>query len=152
LCLLAGLSLLLTAGISAVNKVAVWRGFPDAVLHVGPILKSLHQAPFGEYIWITLMLLSPLLPTILHLLMVLFALIIPSRGFFREKALSNLEEHHNSKEPANQHLTIPALYFTSSWLLALLVFVTVGWSFWALGSNYIGIAAEKIWWIADATW
>ena len=155
--LLIVLTSLMTAAVELVNKIAIWRAFPGMILHLEPVMDSLHKQPFGEHRWITAMLLSTLLPTVLHLTMVLFAMITNiTPKWFRMAARSNLINYcraacKDEKYAALQDLTIPAIYFTSTWVLAIALFVFGCWGGWYLGAESINSVVQLLWQSANWT-
>ena len=117
--------------VEAVNLLAQWRGVSFS-LDLEATLTGLKTNPFGEHRWVMFMLLTTLIPTLFHLLMVLFAVVTQIPNWMRNWAIQNLEEYHTSplEEPPSQLLTPAVTYFSVSWIFALVSLLGAGFGLW----------------------
>ena len=150
LILLCAIAALMAMGLEGLNNVLAWRAGEAAPFNFAPTLMDLKINPFGEHIWITLMLLTTLVPTLLHGLMVLLAMVTWAvrKNWLREYALTKLKSYHKvpeEKDAALQDLTPAALYFSTMWLLAILTFGAIGWIIWTNFYPTITQGAQLVW-------
>ena len=133
------------------NIIARYYGF-FTILDIEDTLVALEDAPFGEHAWVTAMLLTTLLPTAGHLLMVTFAIVVllPDIFNFRTNAHQKLLFFHSSMKERQvlADLNLAAIYLSSFWVISLACLSGLGWLIWITGSTVIGPAATQVWKIA----
>lgn len=110
---------------------------PELAIDLPGLIQSAKQAPFGpDGFWITLMLLSTLVPTFAHFVIAFagtFTIFITPKKL-RKKLADLLEQKRNA---------LPALYYTGKTLFGLL-FAVVLWGLVGYGINYMANFANML--------
>jgi hypothetical protein len=141
LVLLAGLAFLLPFVLQGTNLVFDW-----PAIEWWDYLAAARRAPFGEGLFVTGMLFSTLLPTAVHFLILMFALLFPQPVWLRARWLDWL----TAPEPALiQKLGVVGVFTVSvaaSWGLLVLFGFTVYAVLLAFGADLGTLLAELALW------
>lgn len=109
---------------------------PELFIDLSVLIKSAKQSPFGpDGLWITLMLLSTLVPTFAHFV-IAFAgtFTVFTTPKLRNKLADLLEQKRNA---------LPALYYTGKILFGLLFAIAL-WGLVGYGINYMASFADML--------
>ncbi|MBF0379843.1 MAG: hypothetical protein HQL69_02430 [Magnetococcales bacterium] len=125
--LLSFLAFLLAGSIEALNIFAENQG-QSRPLDLANLLGELSSHPFEFHVlWVTIMLLSTLAPTVIHIIVLIFgSIVFVTPGWWRT-SIKNTLKSIDKKNPNPLSLNSASYYFTTIWFLAAGIIIGISW-------------------------